>query len=103
MLTRQRAVPAGNVTVPQPPVDVLGALHCDVNGIILTPNPLLQVMLLRAAAGGWGWTAGGGAGPVAQLDPGAHICPWLPIPEQPLETQPWPAFTLDAQLAFSHG
>lgn len=54
--------------------------------IILTPKPLRplqQVMLLRVkwagAAGGWGGAAGGGARPVAQLDPGAHICPRLPI------------------------
>lgn len=46
-------------------------------------------MLLRVkrdgAAGGWGGAAGGGAHPVAQLDPGVHICPQLPILE-PLET-----------------
>lgn len=74
--------------------------------IILTPKPLRplqQVMLLHVkwagAAGGWGGAAGGRARPVAQLDPGAHICPRLPILEEPLEAQPWPAFRLDNLLA----
>lgn len=78
--------------------------------IILTPNPprpLQRVTLLcvkwAGAAGGWGGVAGGGAHPVAQLDPGAHICPQLPILEEPLETQPWLAFMLDDLLAFSPG
>lgn len=61
-------------------------------------------MLLRVeragAAGGWGGEAGGAACPVAQLDPGAHICPGLPIPEKPLETQPWTTFMLDKPLDF---
>lgn len=50
--------------------------------ITLTPKPLCPLQratLLRVkwagAAGGWGGVAGGGAHPVAQLDPGAHICP----------------------------
>lgn len=53
------------------------------------------------AAGGWGGAAVGGVHPVAHLDPGVRICPWLPIPEEPLETQPWPACVLDNLLAFS--
>lgn len=44
----------------------------------------------------------GGARPVAQLDPGAHICPRLPIPEEPLMIQPWPAF-MATLLTFSQG
>lgn len=50
------------------------------------------------AAVGWGAEVGGGACPVAQLDPGVHICPGLPIPEEPLGTQPWTTFTLDKFL-----
>lgn len=53
------------------------------------------------AAEGWGGEAGGGACPVAQLHPGAHICPGLPIPEEPLEAQPWTTFKLDKLLEFS--
>lgn len=49
-----------------------------------------------------GWSSwGGGAHPVAQLDPGVHICPELPIPEEPFETQPWTTFMSDKLLDFS--
>lgn len=109
MSTLQRAVPAGNVTVPWLIVTIpsstgQSAPRC-LWFIILTPNLLQGVMLLcverAGAAGGWGGKAGGGACPVTQLDLGVHICPGLPIPEEPLETQPWTTFMLDKLLDFS--
>lgn len=50
--------------------------------ITLTPEPpcplqrvMLHLVKWAGAAGGWGGVAGGGAHPVAQLDPEAHVCP----------------------------